>query len=205
MAGRIARHQGARVIGIDLVAERLALARDSGIEALDISDDAGEAGAIAERVRELTDGRGTDSVIDAVGMEAHGAPIGSLAQSFTGLLPDFVARPMIEKAAIDRLSALYACLETVRRGGTVSISGVYGGAIDPIPMMQIFDKGIQIRGGQAHVKRWIDAIMPLVSADEDPLGTEDFATHKLPLAAAPEAYEKFQKKQDGMFKVVFQP
>jgi threonine dehydrogenase-like Zn-dependent dehydrogenase len=202
MAGRIARHQGAGVIGIDLVAERLARARDSGFEVLDISD---ETGTIAERVRELTDGRGTDSVIDAVGMEAHGAPIGALAQQVAGLLPDAIARPMIEKAGVDRLSALHACFDTVRRGGTVSISGVYGGAIDPMPMMQIFDKGIQIRGGQAHVKRWIDAIMPLVSADEDPLGTEDFATHRLPLAEAPEAYEKFQKKQDGMFKVVFQP
>jgi threonine dehydrogenase-like Zn-dependent dehydrogenase len=205
MAGRIARHRGARVIGIDLVPERLAIARDSGIEVIDVADGAGEAGKIAEDVRELTDGRGTDSVIDAVGMEAHGAPIGELAQRLAGLLPDFVAKPMIEKAGVDRLSALYACFETVRRGGTVSISGVYGGAIDPIPMMQIFDKGIQIRGGQAHVKRWIDAIMPLISEDEDPLGTEDFATHRLPLAEAPAAYEKFQKKQDGMFKVVFEP
>ena len=93
----------------------------------------------------------------------------------------------------------------MRRGGTVSISGVYGGAVDPMPMMQLFDKGIQIRMGQAHVKRWIDEIMPLVSDDDDPLGTEDFATHRLPLAEAPTAYEKFQKKQDGMFKVVFQP
>jgi threonine dehydrogenase-like Zn-dependent dehydrogenase len=59
--------------------------------------------------------------------------------------------------------------------------------------------------GQAHVKRWIEALMPLLTGDDDPLGTEDFATHKLPLAAAPEAYEKFQKKQDGMFKVVFEP
>ncbi len=167
--------------------------------------EAGDTSTVADRVRELTDGRGADSAIDAVGMEAHGAPIGSLAQSLAGLLPDFVARPMIEKAGVDRLSALYACFDAVRRGGTVSISGVYGGAIDPIPLMQLFDKGVQIRMGRAHVKRWIDAIMPLVSDDDDPLGTEDFATHKLPLAEAPAAYEKFQKKQDGMFKVVFQP
>jgi threonine dehydrogenase-like Zn-dependent dehydrogenase len=205
MAARIARHRGARVIGIDLVEERLAKARDLGIEVLDVSDDAGGSGAIAERIRELSDGRGTDSAIDAVGMEAHGAPVGAFAQRVAGLLPDAVARPMIERAGVDRLSALYACFEAVRRGGTVSISGVYGGAIDPIPMMQIFDKGIQIRMGQAHVRRWVDAIMPLVSADEDPLGTEDFATHRLPLAEAPQAYEKFQRKQDGMFKVVFKP
>jgi threonine dehydrogenase-like Zn-dependent dehydrogenase len=138
-------------------------------------------------------------------MEAHGAPIGALAQQVAGLLPDAVARPMIEKAGIDRLSALHACFDTVRRGGTVSISGVYGGAIDPIPMMQIFDKGLQLRMGQAHVKRWIDEIMPLVTDDSDPLGTENFVTDRVPLADAPDAYERFQKKEDGVFKVVFEP
>jgi threonine dehydrogenase-like Zn-dependent dehydrogenase len=138
-------------------------------------------------------------------MEAHGAPVAELMQRASALLPDMVARPMIEKAGIDRLSALYACFESVRRGGTVSISGVYGGAIDPIPMLQIFDKGLQIRMGQAHVKAWIDDIMPLVSGDDDPLGTEQFASHHLPLTEAPQAYETFQKKQDGAFKVVFQP
>ena len=205
MAARIALHRGVTVIGVDLVDDRLGMARKAGVEVVDVSNGAGDTSTVADRVRELTDGRGADSAIDAVGMEAHGAPIGSLAQSLAGLLPDFVARPMIEKAGVDRLSALYACFDAVRRGGTVSISGVYGGAIDPIPLMQLFDKGVQIRMGQAHVKRWIDAIMPLVSDDDDPLGTEDFATHKLPLAEAPAAYEKFQKKQDGMFKVVFQP
>ena len=152
---------------------------------LDVSDAPGDTSAIAERIRELTDGRGTDSAIDAVGMEAHGAPFGELAQKAAGYLPDAVAKAMIEKAGIDRLSALYACFESVRRGGTVSISGVYGGAIDPMPMMQLFDKGIQIRMGQAHVKRWIDEILPLVTDEDDPLGTEEFATHRLPLSEAP--------------------
>jgi threonine dehydrogenase-like Zn-dependent dehydrogenase len=205
MSARIAQHQGARVIGVDLVPERLDMARARDIEVLDISDSAGNKLEIAERIRDLTDGRGTDSAIDAVGMEAHGAPVSELVQKATGFLPDVVARPMIEKAGIDRLSALYASFESVRRAGTVSISGVYGGAIDPIPMMQLFDKGIQLRMGQAHVKRWIDDIMPLVTADDDPLGTEQFATHHLPLSEAPQAYETFQKKQDGAFKIVFQP
>jgi threonine dehydrogenase-like Zn-dependent dehydrogenase len=128
-----------------------------------------------------------------------------LAQKAAGFLPDAIAKPMIEKAGIDRLSALNGCFDVVRRGGTVSISGVYGGAVDPIPMMQIFDKGLQLRMGQAHVKRWIDDIMPLVSDESDPLGTESFATHRLPLAEAPDAYERFQKKEDGVFKVVFEP
>jgi threonine dehydrogenase-like Zn-dependent dehydrogenase len=205
MAARVAQHRGARVIGIDLVPERLEMARQRGIEVLDVSDGAGDAMAIGERVRELTEGRGTDSVIDAVGMEAHGAPIGAFAQRAAGFLPDSLARPMIQKAGIDRMSVLYACFESVRRGGTVSISGVYGGAVDPMPMLQLFDKGLQLRMGQAHVKRWIDEIMPLVTDEEDPLGTEDFATHHLPLSEAPRAYEVFQKKQDDAFKVVFQP
>ncbi len=205
MAARIAQHNGARVIGIDLVAERLEMARARGMEVIDVSGIAGNTTEVADQIRDLTDGRGTDTAIDAVGMEAHGAPIGEFARKLSGMLPDAVARPMIEKAGIDRMSALYACFESVRRGGTVSISGVYGGALDPIPMMQVFDKGLQLRMGQAHVKKWIDDIMPLVSDDEDPLGTEDFATHHLPLEEAPEAYATFQKKEDGAFKVVFKP
>jgi threonine dehydrogenase-like Zn-dependent dehydrogenase len=205
MSARIAAHRGARVIGLDLVPERLALAGEWGIETIDVSDEASDVRAIAERVREVTEGRGTDSAIDAVGMEAHGAPFGSFAQRAASFLPDVLARPMIQKAGVDRLSALLACFESVRRGGTVSISGVYGGAIDPLPMMQLFDKGITIRMGQAHVKRWVDDILPLLTGEDDPLGTEGFATHHVPLSEAPSAYETFQKKEDGAFKVVFTP
>ena len=181
------------------------MARKLGIEVVDVSGETDDTTVVAERVREITDGRGTDAAIDAVGMEAHGAPVAELAQKAAGFLPDAIAKPMIENAGIDRLNALYACFDVVRRGGTVSISGVYGGAVDPIPMMQIFDKGLQLRMGQAHVKRWIEDIMPLVTDDSDPLGTEDFATHRMPLADAPDAYEQFQKKQEGVFKVVFEP
>jgi threonine dehydrogenase-like Zn-dependent dehydrogenase len=205
MSARIAAHRGHRVIGIDLEPDRVEMARKLGIEVLDISGETDDTTVVAERVREITDGRGTDAAIDAVGMEAHGAPVAELAQKAAGFLPDAIARPIIETAGIDRLNALYGCFDAVRRGGTVSISGVYGGAVDPIPMMQIFDKGLQLRMGQAHVKRWIDDIMPLVTDDSDPLGTEGFATHRVPLADAPDAYEQFQKKQDGVFKVVFEP
>jgi threonine dehydrogenase-like Zn-dependent dehydrogenase len=201
MCGRIAKHQGAEVIGVDLVSERLEMARRHGIVPLDLRAD-GDAGVA---IRERTDGRGADAVIDAVGMEAHGAPLSKLAQEAAGLLPDAVAQKVIDVAGIDRLSALYACIDSVRRGGTVSISGVYGGAVDPLPMMQLFDKQIQLRMGQANVRRWIDEILPLVTDDSDPLGTEDFATHRLPLAEAPRGYEIFQKKEDGAIKVVLQP
>jgi threonine dehydrogenase-like Zn-dependent dehydrogenase len=202
MSCRIALHQGAsEVFGIDLVPERLELARRHGIHPIDLR----EHDDIAEALRGLTDGRGPDSVIDAVGMEAHGAPFGKLAQTMAGMLPDVLAEKMIEKAGIDRLSVLHATIDTVRRGGTISLSGVYGGMVDPMPMMDLFDKQIQLRMGQANVKRWIDDIMPLVQDESDPLGVEDLATHKLPLDQAPHAYEIFQKKQDGAIKILLQP
>jgi threonine dehydrogenase-like Zn-dependent dehydrogenase len=103
------------------------------------------------------------------------------------------------------MDSLLTAMATVRRGGTVSISGVYGGSADPLPMMQLFDKQIQIRMGQANVKRWIDDIMPLVLDESDPLGTETFATHHVPLAEAPQAYESFQKKEDETVKVLLKP
>ncbi|HET9163394.1 MAG TPA: zinc-dependent alcohol dehydrogenase [Solirubrobacterales bacterium] len=202
MCARIARHRGAEtVIGIDSVPERLEMARRHGIEAID-SDEHDDVPTI---IREMTEGRGPDGVIDAVGMEAHGAHIAELAQKATGLLPDPLAAKATEKAAVDRLSALLEAIDTVRRGGTISISGVYGGQLDPLPMMQLFDKGVQIRMGQAHVRRWTDEILPLLEGDEDPLGVDDLTTHQLPLAEAPGAYEMFQKKEDGAIKVVLKP
>ncbi len=202
MCCRIARHRGAsQVFGIDLVPERLELARRYGVEAIDVREHV----EIAEELRSLTDGRGPDSVIDAVGMEAHGAPIGKLAHQLAGLLPGAIAATVMEKGGVDRLSVLHAAIDTVRRGGTISLSGVYGGMVDPMPMMELFDKQIQLRMGQANVKRWIDDLMPLVQAEEDPLGVEDLATHKLPLDDAPHAYEIFQRKEDGAIKILLQP
>jgi threonine dehydrogenase-like Zn-dependent dehydrogenase len=202
MCCRIALHRGAgRVIGIDLVPERLDLARKYGVDTIDVSGDAD----LIEAIRERTAGRGADSVIDAVGMEAHGAPVAKLAQDLAARLPDRVAAPMMEKAGVDRLSVLRNAIDCVRRGGTISLSGVYGGMADPLPMMDLFDKQIQLRMGQANVRRWIPDIMPLVEGDGDPLGVEDLATHHLPLEDAPRAYEMFQKKQDGAIKVLLHP
>jgi threonine dehydrogenase-like Zn-dependent dehydrogenase len=203
MTTRVAQHRGAgRVLAVDLVPDRLERARAHGVEALDLNDYDGDLPAA---VREMTGGRGPISVIDAVGMEAHGSPFGKLAHRLSGLLPDAVARQVIEKAGVDRLAALHMAIELVQRGGTVSLSGVYGGAISPMPLIQMFDKQINLRMGQANVKRWIDDLLPLVSGDDDPLGVDDFATHRLPIDDAPRAYEIFQKKADGAFKILLQP
>jgi threonine dehydrogenase-like Zn-dependent dehydrogenase len=201
MSARIARHLGHRVIGVDLVPERLEMARRHGIEVID----ADAADDVPDAVRQITGGRGTDSVVDAVGMEAHGSPGAKLAQTLTGLLPGNSAAPLMQRMGVDRLAAFMTALEVVRRGGTISLSGVYGGLTDPLPMLQMFDKGITLRMGQAHVKRWIDDIMPLVADDADPLGVMDFTTHRVPLEKGPQAYEMFQKKQDGAVKVLLQP
>ena len=202
MCVRVAKHLGVeRVIGVDLVPERNELARQYGAEIVEWSDDAVPSLEILER----TDGRGADAVIDAVGTEAHGAPIQELLQKLASRSPGVVATKLMEKVGSDRTSALHAAISSVRRGGTLSIVGVYGGAATPMPMMDLFDKQIQIRMGQANVKSWIDEILPLVSDDSDPLGTEDFATHTLPLAEAPGAYKLFQEKEDGAIKIVLKP
>jgi threonine dehydrogenase-like Zn-dependent dehydrogenase len=201
MASRMALREGHRVIVVDRIPERLARVRATGAEPIDLD----ETDDLAEAVRERTSGRGADAVIDAVGMEAHGNPVAEKMIKAVGLLPDAVARPLITHLGFDRLAALHSAIECVRRGGTVSLLGVYGGAADPMPLMQMFDKQIQLRMGQANVRAWTDDLMPLVLDDDDPLGTEDFATHRLPLDEAPAAYATFRAKQDGMVKVVFTP
>jgi threonine dehydrogenase-like Zn-dependent dehydrogenase len=200
MSCRVAQHRGYRVIGVDLVPERLERLRSRGVEVLDLT----EHEDLGETIRGMTDGRGPDSVIDAVGMEAHGAPVGKLVQTMASFLPDALEAKLMERAGVDRLGALYLAIDIVRRGGTISLSGVYGGMADPMPMLQLFDKQVQLRMGQANVWRWVPELMPLLT-DGDPLGAEGFASHHLPLTQAPEAYEKFQKKEDGFVKVLLQP
>ena len=203
MATRMGVNAGHRVIAVDRVPERLARVEAFGAEVLDL-DEAEKVGGVGEVVRESTGGRGPDSVIDAVGMEAHGSPVAGKVQKLAGMLPDALAEPIMKNAGLDRMAALYTAFDAVRRGGTVSISGVYGGAADPIPMMQLFDKQLQLRMGQANVRAWTDELLALL-VDDDPFGVDAFATHHLPLDEAPQAYEHFQKKEEGMVKVVFQP
>ncbi|SEC94415.1 Threonine dehydrogenase [Nocardioides exalbidus] len=202
LAVRAAKHRGIdHVIAVDLVPERLAAAATAGATTIDLSavDD------VADAVRDLTDGRGADGVLEAVGMEAHGNPIAGAAISAASRLPKVVARAAIEKVGIDRLDALLTAFEAVRRGGTVSISGVYGGMADPMPMMTMFDKGLTLRMGQCHVKQWTDDLLDIVSQDDDVLGLESLATHRAPLDAAPELYRTFRDKAEGCLKVVLKP
>jgi threonine dehydrogenase-like Zn-dependent dehydrogenase len=204
MACRVAEHLGAEtIIGVDLVDARLHRARARGVDVVDLRDV--NRSELVTLLRDRTDGRGPDAVVDAVGMEAHGSPVAKTGHMLTALLPDAVAERLMVRAGADRLSALHTAVEIVRRGGTISIVGVYGGMTDPMPMMKLFDKQIQLRMGQANVRRWSDEIMPLLLDPADPLGVESFATHRLPLAEAPQAYEMFQKKRDGAVKVLFRP
>ncbi|MCB7135848.1 zinc-dependent alcohol dehydrogenase [Cellulosimicrobium marinum] len=202
MAARIARHRGAGlVVGVDAVPERRAMADRHGVRTVD----PGAVDDLVTALRDVTGGRGPDAVIDAVGMEAHGSPVAEATQKVVGTMPDALAAPLTEKVGTDRLAALYTAFDVVRRGGTVSISGVYGGAKDPLPMMQLFDKQVTLRMGQANVRRWTDDILPLVQDDADPLGVLDLRTHRVPLEQAPEAYRTFQRKEDGCIKVVLDP
>jgi threonine dehydrogenase-like Zn-dependent dehydrogenase len=186
MATRIALHKGAaRVFGVDLVPERLAMARRHGVETIDFRD-----GDVPGRIRELTDGRGVDAAIDAVGMESEGPAAARALQAL--------------KVKPDMLKALSHTFRCVRRGGTVSIVGVYVGLAPLVPLGELFDRQITVRMGQANVRRWTDDLLPLLGED-DPLGTADLATHRVPLAEAPKMYELFQQKLDGCIKVVLQP
>lgn len=201
MAARIAAHLGYRVIAVDRIRERLARAEERGITTIDLSslDE-----SVGDAVRSMTDGRGTDSVIDAVGMEAHCSPVASTLQKMTALMPDAIAKPLMQTAGVDRLDAFYTAIDTVRRGGTISLIGVYGGMADPLPMLTLFDKQVQLRMGQANVKKWVGDILPLLG-DDDPLGVDGFATHVLPLDEAPHGYDIFQKKEDGAVKIILRP
>ena len=198
-ASRIGRHLGHRVLAVDPVPERRAMAQRHGIETFDLTDD------VVEQIRAATDGRGPDSVVDAVGMEAHGNPGAEFAQYAAGLLPDALAKKAMTTVGLARLAALHMALDLVRRGGTVSLSGVYAGVADPMPFMNMFDKQITLRMGQCNVHRWIDDLLPLVEDPSDPLGVEDLVTHRVPLEDGPELYDVFKKKQDGCIKVVLTP
>ena len=198
-ASRVGVQRGYRVLAVDPVPERRAMAQRHGVETFDLTD------TVVEELRDLTEGRGADSVVDAVGLEAHGNPGVKFAQNAIGLLPDALAQKFMETAGMDRLAALHASIDVVRRGGTVSLSGVYAGEADILPMKTMFDKQISLRMGQCNVKRWTNQLLPMVEDPADPFGVMDLVTHSSPLEDAPALYETFQKKEDGCIKVVLKP
>jgi threonine dehydrogenase-like Zn-dependent dehydrogenase len=198
-ASRIGVHKGYRVIAVDPVPERRTMAERHGVETLDLTDD------ISDVIKKMTDGRGPDSVVDAVGMEAHEHGAVGLFQKMAGVLPDAVGQAVMQKSGIDSLGAMHLAFDVVRRGGTVSLSGVYGGTADPTPFLNLFDKQITLRMGQCNVQQWTDTLMPLVEDPADPLGTEDLVTHPVPLEQAAEMYDLFKTKGDGCIKVVLKP
>ncbi|WP_270240211.1 zinc-dependent alcohol dehydrogenase [Kocuria marina] len=202
LAVRSAKLQGVkRIIAVDRVDERLALAKSWGIETVDMR----EVDEVSDTLADMTDGRGPDGVLDAVGMEAHGNPIAEKIIAGAARLPKPLGRKAIETAGIDRLDALHTAIHSVRRAGTVSLSGVYGGMADPMPMMEMFDKGISMRMGQCHVRHWTDELLEIASRPDDVLGLESLATHHVSLEDAPEMYKIFQEKKDGCIKVVLKP
>ena len=126
-------------------------------------------------------------------------------QKAVGLLPDPIAQKAMTTVGVDKLVALNTAYDAVRRGGTVSLSGVYVGTADPTPLMTLFDKQVTIRMGQCNVQAWRGELMPIVEDEADPLGTMDLVTDRVPLEQAPAYYEKFKKKEDGCVKVVLTP
>ena len=197
-AARTGIHLGYRVIGVDPVRERRAMAPRHGVEALDHSKDVGD------ELRQMPGGRGPDSVVDAVGVKSHGSPVGAFAQKGSGSCPMPWRRNHREGRGRPA-----QCLARGHRSGPTWRHGVsrwcLRGMASPMPMRTMFDKQIQSRMGRCNVKRWVDELLPLVEDPADPLGVTDLVSHELPLENAPAAYDMFQKKRDGCIKVVLKP
>jgi len=191
-ACRIGQHKGYRVIGVDLVPDRLQRLRDRGVEVIDLNQHEQD---LAEVIRGMTDDRGPDSVLGAVGLEAHGSPVTTFVQKAAGLLPSAVAAPLQEKVGVDRLNAVLRHRHRPTRWDDLAVRRVRRAA-DPMPMLTLFDKQIQLRMGQCNVKRWVEDIRPLLP-DADPLGVDTFAAYRIGLDEAPAAYRAFDLKRDG--------
>jgi threonine dehydrogenase-like Zn-dependent dehydrogenase len=177
-----------QVVALDSVPERLAMARAAGAITIDIDDE-----YVYERLLDLTGGRGPDACIDAVGMEATGHTIDAYVDRAKAAM--FLAT--------DRPHALRQAINCCRKGGTVSIPGVYGGVVDKLPMGAAMQKGLTFKMGQTHMLNYLKPLMERVqNGDIDP---SFVITHKFKLEDAPKAYEIFQKKQDGCIKVVLKP
>jgi threonine dehydrogenase-like Zn-dependent dehydrogenase len=181
-----------RVIAIDRFPERLRMAREGGAETLNY-EEVGGIMAITEVLREMTGGRGPDACIEAVGMEAHGV----------GLEGVYDRVKQATRMETDRGVALRQAIQACRKGGTVSVPGVYGGFMDKFPTGAMMNKGLTIRTGQTHMVKYMRPLLERVQAgDIDP---SFVITHRLPLDQAPHGYDIFKNKQDECIKVVLKP
>jgi len=178
-----------RVIAIDDVPERLALAASVGAEILDRSKV-----NVLKALKDMTDGHGPEKAIDAVGIEAHGP----------NAVLELVERVQTAfKLQTERPVALREAIMAVKACGTVSIPGVYGGMANAFPVGALMQKGITIRTGQTHVRRWTDDLIRRI--DEGEIDSTFVLTHVEPLERGPEMYRKFRDKEDGCIKVILKP
>jgi threonine dehydrogenase-like Zn-dependent dehydrogenase len=177
-----------RVIAIDRVPERLAMAREGKAETINYEEiDAGEA------LKEMTGGIGPDSCIDAVGLEAHG----------TGLDAFYDKAKQSLRLETDRPTALRQAIVACRKGGTLSIPGVYGGFVDKFPLGALFSKGLTVKTGQTHVHKYLKPLLDRIqNGDIDPTFV---ITHEMSLEEAPRGYEIFKHKRDNCIKIVLNP
>jgi threonine dehydrogenase-like Zn-dependent dehydrogenase len=177
-----------RVIAIDSVPERLRLAEQGNATTINMDDE-----YIFDKLKELTGGRGPDSVMDAVGLEAHGATLDAWydqAKVSTGL-------------ATDKGHALRQAINCCRKGGTVSIPGVYGGLLDKFNIGTAFGKGLTLKMGQTHVHKYLKPLLERVQKGQ--IDPSFVITHKMPLSDAPHAYNIFRYKKDNCIKVILKP
>ena len=186
-----------RVIVIDNIAERLEMAAKCGAEVINFQehhiDENGDNANLFDQLKSMTGGHGPNHCIDAVGMEAHGTDPGALY--------DWVKMGL--RLATDRPNVLRQAIQACRKGGTVSIPGVYGGFLDKIPFGAAFGKGLTFKMGQTHTHRYLPRLLEHIQkGDIDP---SFLITHVLPIDSAPEAYETFKHKRDGCVKVVLKP
>ncbi|KAK43772.1 glutathione-dependent formaldehyde dehydrogenase [Caballeronia sp. LZ029] len=190
MAVRSALLLGAKqVVVIDRVPERLAMARAAGAIAIDFKEE-----SVLDRLKELTQGKGPEKCIDAVGMESHAT------RSFDALYDRAKQAVMLET---DRPHVLREMIYVCRPAGTLSVPGVYGGLIDKIPFGAAMNKGLTWRMGQTHVNRWTDDLLRRIQ--EGQIDPSFVITHRVSLADGPEMYKTFRDKEDGCIKVVLKP
>jgi threonine dehydrogenase-like Zn-dependent dehydrogenase len=178
-----------QVVCIDSVPERLEMARAGGAITVDNAQE-----SVVERLNELTDGKGPEKCIDAVGMEAHSPR--ALEHAYDRLKQAV----MLES---DRAAVLREMIYVCRPAGIISIPGVYGGLVDKLPMGALMNKGLTIRTGQTHVNRWTDDLVKRI--DDGQIDPSFVITHRVRLDQGPEMYKTFRDKKDNCIKVVLRP